>query len=213
MTTPAKVDIASDQALIINPRDFGNSASGRELLELFLEFTNRNNQAPWQFELSPDGEIIAMPPVYYPGSFHEKDTAFALESWTREFGGESTGSNAAYAMPVTGGILAPDAAWVSPEQLATHQLVPGMPIPLCPDFVIEIRSATDSLASLQARMRLYMENGALLGWLIEARNRQVDVYRVGHTEPGLLEDPASLSGEAVLPGFTFDVARWIFDRV
>ena len=213
MTTAPKVGIAPDDALIIDPGVFGNSAVGNELEELFVEFTNRNSQSPWQFELSPNGEIIVMPPVYYPGSFHEKDTAFALESWTREFGGESTGSNAAYAMPVTGGVLVPDAAWVSPERLATHQLIPGKPIPLCPDFVIEIRSGTDNLAPLHAKMRLYIQNGALLGWLIDARNRRVYVYRAGQTAPELLENPANLLGEDVLPGFTFEVARWIFDRI
>ena len=62
-------------------------------------------------------------------------------------------------------------------------------------------------------MRLYIQNGALLGWLIDARNRHVYIYRAAHPEPELLEDPATLSGDEVLPGFTFDVARWIFNRV
>ena len=79
--------------------------------------------------------------------------------------------------------------------------------------MIEIRSTSDNLAPLHAKMRLYIQNGALLGWLIDARNRRVYVYRAGEPEPELLEDPATLSGEDVLPDFTFDVARWIFDRV
>ena len=61
-------------------------------------------------------------------------------------------------------------------------------------------------------MRLYIENGALLGWLIDPRNRRVYVYRVGQSDPELLEDPATLSGENVLPGFAFNVAQWIFER-
>lgn len=207
-----KTGIAPEDALVINPRDLGITATGPELEKLFIKFTQRNSQNPWQFELSPDGEIIAMAPVYYPGSFHEKDTAFALESWTREFGGESTSSNAAYRMPVTGSILAPDAAWIAPGRWPEHIRVPGEPIPLCPDFVIEIRSGTDNLAPLHAKMRLYIRNGALLGWLIDARNRRVYIYRAGQPEPELLDDPATLSGEGVLPGFEFEVARWIFDR-
>ena len=71
MTTFAKTSIASDNALVINPRDFGSSASGRELEKLFVQFTSRNSQSIWQFELSPDGEIIAMAPVNYPGGLHE----------------------------------------------------------------------------------------------------------------------------------------------
>ena len=61
-------------------------------------------------------------------------------------------------------------------------------------------------------MRLYIQNGALLGWLIDARNRRVYIYRAGRPEPEAVDNPAILSGEDVLPGFTFEVARWIFDR-
>ena len=78
--------------------------------------------------------------------------------------------------------------------------------------MIEIRSGSDNLAPLQGKMRLYIENGALLGWLIDPRNRRVYVYRVGQSDPELLEDPATLSGENVLPGFAFNVAQWIFER-
>ena len=222
MTTPTKTptaappnaptSIAPDNALIINPRDLGITATGPELEKLFIKFTQQNSQNPWQFELSPEGAIITMPPVYYPGSFHEKDTAFALESWTREFGGESTGSGAAYRMPTTGGILAPDAAWIAPNRWPEHLRVPGDPIPLCPDFIIEIRSTTDNLAPLQAKMRLYIQNGAQLAWLIDPRNRRVQIYRPVQPEPETLENPTILSGETTLPGFTFDVARYIFDR-
>ena len=79
--------------------------------------------------------------------------------------------------------------------------------------MIEIRSTSDNLDPLHAKMRLYMQNGALLGWLIDARNRRLYIYRAGDTEPELLKDPATLSGEDVLPGFAFDVAQWVFDRV
>ena len=213
MATSAKIRIAPDDALIVNLRDLGILATGAELEKLFAKFCSRNSQSIWQYELTPEGEIIAMPPVNHPGRFHENDSATDLRIWSREFGGESTGSNAFYRMPVTAGVLVPDAAWVSPERLAEHPPVPGDPIPICPDFVIEIRSGTDNLAPLHAKMMLYMQNGALLGWLIDARNRRVYIYRAGQPEPELLEDPATLSGEDVLPGFTFDVARWIFDRV
>lgn len=213
MTTAARERIAPDSALIIDLRDLGILATGPELEKLFAKFCSRNGQSIWQYELTPEGEIIAMPPVNHPGGFHENDSATDLRIWSREFGGESTGSNAFYRMPVTGGILVPGAAWVSSEKLAEHPPVPGDPIPICPDFVIEIRSGTDNLAPLHAKMRLYIQNGALLGWLIDARNRSVYIYRAEQPEPELLEEPATLSGEDLLPGFTFDVARWIFDRV
>ena len=212
MTTDVRSRIAPDNALVIYPRDFGSEVGPGELEALFLEFTSRHSDSQWQFELGPDGEIIAMGPVSHPGGFHENDAATDLRIWSREFGGESTGSNAFYRMPVTGGYLVPDAAWVSPQKLAAHPPVSGEPIAVCPDFVIEIRSGSDNLAPLQGKMRLYIENGALLGWLIDPRNRRVYVYRVGQSDPELLEDPATLSGENVLPGFAFNVAQWIFER-
>ena len=213
MTTAGKTGIAQDSALVIDPRDLGITSTGRELENLFVKFTKRNSQSPWQFELSPDGEIIAMAPVYYPTGFYETKITTRLDLWAEDNGGEVTGSNAAYRMPVTGGVVAPDAAWTSPERWASQTHVAGRPIPLCPNFVVEIRSGSDSLPPLHAKMRLYMRNGALLGWLIDARNRRVYIYRAGQPEPELLENPATLSGEDVLPGFTFEVARWIFDRV
>ena len=212
MTTFAKTSIAPDNALVINPRDFGSSASGRELEKLFVQFTSRNSQSIWQFELSPDGEIIAMAPGNYPGGLHENAASSILFAWAMDAGGIATGSNAAHRMPVTGGVLVPDAAWTSPEKWAAHTHITGDPIPCCPDFVIEIRSGSDNLAPLHAKMRLYLQNGALLGWLIDPPNRRVYIYRAGQAEPELLENPVALSGEDILPGFEFEVARWIFDR-
>ena len=213
MVTAPKIRIAPDGALVVDLRDLGIMATGPELEKLFAKFCSRNSQSIWQYELTPEGEIIVMPPVNHPGGLHENESATELNIWRRDFGGMATGSNAFYRMPITGGVLVPDAAWVSPERLAEHPPVPGDPIPICPDFVIEIRSGTDNLAPLQAKMRLYIQNGALLGWLIDTRNRRVYIYRAGQPEPELLENPATLSGEEVLPGFTFEVARWIFDRV
>ena len=212
MTSATETSIAQDSALVIDPGDLGITATGPELEKLFAKFCSRNSQSIWQYELSPGGEIIAMPPVNHPGGLHENETATELNIWTRDFGGMATGSNAFYRMPTTGGVLVPDAAWVSPERLAEHPPVPGDPIPICPDFVIEIRSGSDNLAPIHAKMRLYIQNGALLGWLIDARNRRVYIYRPGQVEPELLENPATLSGEDLLPGFEFEVARWIFDR-
>lgn len=213
MITAAKIDIASDNALVINPVDLGITATGLELIKLFVGFTNQHSQSPWQFELSPEGEIIIMPPVYYPGDIRETALSSHLFFVEQEIGGVSTGSAGAYRMPVTDGILCPDAAWTSPERWASSPHPAGQASHLCPDFVAEIRSGTDNLAPLHAKMRLYIQNGALLGWLIDARNRRVYIYRTGQAEPELLENPVTLSGEDVLPGFTFDVARWIFDRV
>lgn len=213
MTTAAEINIAPNSALVIDPQSLGITATGRELEKLFVEFCNRNSQSSWRFELSPKGEIIIMPPVHHPSDGYEHDFGIELGLWAREFGGVARGSSAAYQMPVTGGTLSPDGSWTTQEKWDSHPHLAGDSHPLCPDFVVEIRSTYDNLAPLQAKIRIYMMNGALLGWLIDARNRRVYIYRAGQPEPELLEDPAMLSGEDVLPGFTFDVARWIFDRV
>ena len=211
MTTATETRIWQDTALVIDPRHLGIAASGRQLEKLFVDFCNRNTQNTWQFELSPDGEIIAMPPVHHPSDDYETQTVVRLAIFTDGHGGQVRNSNASFLMP-RGGVLVPDASWTSQEKWDAHPHVAGDAHPFCPDFVVEIRSTSDNLAPLQAKMRLYLENGALLGWLIDPQNRRVYVYRAGREEPEQLDDPASLSGESVLPGFVFDVARWIFDR-
>ena len=213
MTTAAATSIAPESALVIDPQSLGITATGRELQKLFIEFCNQNSQSPWRFELSPQGEIIIMPPVHHPSDGHEHDLGIELGLWARGFGRVARGSSAAFQMPVTGGALSPDASWTMQEKWDSHPHLAGDSHPLCPDFVVEIRSTYDNLAPLHAKMQLYMRNGALLGWLIDPRNRGVYIYRPGQPEPELLENPATLSGEDTLPGFTFDVARWIFDRV
>ena len=84
--------------------------------------------------------------------------------------------------------------------------------PYCPDFVVEIRSTSQrSLQPLLAKMQEYMDNGAQLGWLIDPLERTVRIYRAGAAEPELLDDPETLDGEDVLPGFTFAVRELIFE--
>ena len=209
--TPRETPIWPARALVIEPGHLGIAAAGRELERLFVNFCNQNRGSAWQFELSPDGAIIVMPPVHHPSDGHENQSATRLTVWTDDHGGQARGSNAAFRMP-NGGILSPDASWTSQEKWDAHPHIAGAPHPFCPDFVVEIRSTSDNLAPLQAKMRLYIANGALLGWLIDARNRRVYIYRAGRGEPERLENPRRLSGEDVLPGFSFDVARWIFDR-
>ena len=83
--------------------------------------------------------------------------------------------------------------------------------PGAPDFVVEIRSRRDNLRPLQRKMQIWMDGGARLGWLIDPRNRRVFIYRAGQAEPEVLENPETLDGEDVLPGFSFAVRQYIFD--
>ena len=213
MTTAMKFNIAPDNALVIDPRDLGITVTGTELKKMFVKFCNRNRDSMWQFELTPEGEIIAMPPTHHPSDDHEGKAYSRLEFWTENHGGEARPASSAFEMPVTGGVLCADASWTSRETWDAHLHPVGEAHPFCPEFVIEIRSTSDRLPPLQDKMSLYMRNGALMGWLIDARNRRVYIYRAGQPEPEVSENPAILSGEEVLPGFTFEVARWIFDRI
>ncbi len=100
-----------------------------------------------------------------------------------------------------------DASWVSRERSQT--LTPkqkGTFATICPDFVVELRSSSDSLKSVQAKMREYIDNGAVLGWLIDSQQGRVEIYRPSKNVE-VLENPAELSGEAVLPGFVLNLHR------
>ena len=130
-----------------------------------------------------------------------------------EHGGESYGSRLGMRLP-NGQRYAPDAAWISPEQQANRPPPYPAPddwlLPFCPAFVVEVRSRSDRLAALQRKMAEYIDNGALLAWLIDPFQRQVHVYRPG-VAPEALDDPETVSGEPELPGFVFEVRRRIFD--
>ena len=82
----------------------------------------------------------------------------------------------------------------------------GSFIPLCPDFLVELRSKNDTLKDLRAKMEEYRENGAKLGWLIDPKNKRVEIYRPGQAVE-VLENPSHLSGETVLPGFSLSLKR------
>ena len=78
--------------------------------------------------------------------------------------------------------------------------------PLCPDFVVELQSPSDALADARLKMQEYLENGVQLGWLIAPKIRQVKIYRPNR-ELEILQSPATLSGEEVLPGFVLDLSE------
>jgi len=101
----------------------------------------------------------------------------------------------------------PDASWVRGDRWAalTPEQRRKFP-PLAPDFVVELRSASDDLNPLQAKMQEYIDNGVRLGWLINPQDQQVEIYRPGQPAE-VLQSPQRLSGESVLPGFILDLSR------
>jgi Uma2 family endonuclease len=171
--------------------------------EEFFELCARN-RGLW-IERTAEGDILVSPPAGWASSRRSVEIAVALGSWARRDGsGIALGSSGGFVLP-NGAMRAPDASWVLRSRLAdippeTREKF----LPLCPDFVVEIKSPSDRLADLQAKMEEYRGNGARLGWLIDPEARRVHVYRPGR-EPEVLEDPREVSGEPELPGFVLDL--------
>lgn len=156
-------------------------------------------------ELTATGELLVMPPVGGESGNYESELGADLAIWNRQTRlGKTFSSSTIFVLP-NGAHLSPDAAWVelsrwlglTPEQRQKFS-------PLAPDFVIELRSATDRLSPLQVKMEEYRSNGVRLGWLIDPQQKQVEIYRLGQ-EVEVLQSPTILSGEDVLPGLTIDL--------
>ena len=163
----------------------------------------------YAIEYNETGELVIMPPTMMPGGNLEVELLTAAKLWSRPRGGVTASPATIFRIPGLGG-RAPDASWVSPERLATLDAEQYRTGQVCPDFVAEIRSPSDTLARLQRKMDEYLAAGARLGWLIDPPRRRVIIYRPGQ-EPETLDNPAILYGEDVMPGFEFRVGDLIFD--
>jgi len=158
-----------------------------------------------RFELTVQQELVIMAPTGSETGWRSGEIFYSLTAWAKK---DSTGlsfdSSTGFTLP-NGAIRSPDASWVRRERW--DALTKGQRqrfAPLCPDFVVELRSPTDTPADLQEKMREYIANGARLGWLIDPLDKRVYVYRPGQPVE-LLDDPAVLSGDPVLPGFVLRV--------
>jgi Uma2 family endonuclease len=161
-------------------------------------------------ERAATGELIVMPPVGSESGFHNADLSGQLWLWNRQNQlGVTFDSSAGFTLP-NGAIRSPDASWI--EQSRWNALSAAQRrkfAPICPDFVIELKSPSDELGDLQTKMQEYIANGAQLGWLIDPETKEVEIYRPDRPVERL-KNPTSLSGEDVLPGFTLNLQS-IFD--
>lgn len=157
-----------------------------------------------RLERTADGELIVNPPTGGESGRRNIKIGRYLDEWTDRYGGVCFDSSSGFELP-NGATRSPDASWVSRERWDTlsQEKREGL-LPLCPDFVVKLRSKTDSLPTLQEKMREYVDNGTRLGWLIDPQNQRVEIYR-GETEVEVLEQPTQLSGEDVLPGFCLNL--------
>lgn len=177
----------------------------RMTVDEFWEFCQANPE--FRSELTKDGELNLMPPTGFETSDRNLQILIQLGSWAnKNKTGIATESNAGFVLP-NGATYAPDAAWTSRERLERFSEKEREKfLPLCPDFVVELRSSSDNLKELQAKMTEYMENGARLGWLIDPKNKRVHVYR-GNSEIEILDNPEAVSGEDVLENFELDLTE------
>ncbi|MGB3492165.1 MAG: Uma2 family endonuclease [Elainellaceae cyanobacterium] len=157
-----------------------------------------------RLERTADGELIVNPPTGGESGRRNIKIGRYLDEWTDRYGGVCFDSSSGFELP-NGATRSPDASWVSRERWDTlsQEKREGF-VPLCPDVVVELRSKTDSLPTLQEKMREYIDSGTRLGWLIDPQNQRVEIYR-GETEVEVLEQPTQLSGEDVLPGFLLNL--------
>jgi Uma2 family endonuclease len=161
-----------------------------------------------RLELTSDGELIVMPPVGGESGSYEANYITDVSNWNRRTQlGKVFSSSTLFKLP-SGAQRSPDVAWIATarwEALTPEQRRKFPPI--APDFVIELRSATDSLSDLQAKMQDYLDNQVRLGWLINPQHQQVEIYRLGQAKE-VRSLPVTLSGEDVLPEFSLRIGTF-----
>ncbi|MEM9946407.1 MAG: Uma2 family endonuclease [Cyanobacteria bacterium P01_D01_bin.36] len=167
--------------------------------EQFYQFCISNPDV--RAELTAEGSLILMPPVGGYSGNQEFELGLDLGLWNRKTQlGKVFSSSTIFKLP-GGGKRSPDLSWIAKprwEALSDEQRRKFPPI--APDFVMELRSSTDSLSVLQDKMLEYIDNGVRLGWMFDPKGQKVEVYRIGQKKE-VLPLPVTLSGEDVLPGF------------
>ena len=158
-------------------------------------------------EVSAEGEILIMPPAYSKTGIRNSAVIAQLFMWAESEGsGEVFDSSAGFVLP-NGARRSPDAAWIRKDRIAAlPQSQQDRFYRLCPDFLIELRSANDRLRKLLAKMEEYIANGAALAWLIDPVERKVRIYRPGR-EPEILEAPERITADGPVAGFILDLKK------
>ncbi len=173
--------------------------------EEFYEFCLANRDL--RIERTASGDVIVMPPAFADTGNRNVKISQQVANWAeQDETGETFDSSAGFTLP-NGAIRSPDAAWIKLERwnLLTEEQKASF-APICPDFLVELRSASDRLSTLQDKMQEYIDNGALLGFLIDRKNRTVHLYRP-HQTLQILENPVEVQGDPELPGFTLKMSK------
>lgn len=173
--------------------------------EQFWQLCQRNRD--YRFERNTKGDLIVMSPTGSDTGRRNLDMIVQLGNWNKQNKlGVAFDSSTGFKLP-NGAERSPDASWVQKEKwesLTSEEQERFAPI--CPDFVVELRSKSDALKPLQEKMQEYINNGAKLGWLIDRQNQQVEIYRQGKVIE-TIKSPQTLLGEDILPGFVLDLTE------
>ena len=205
-------DFELTRPLSVNIRPILESVAGKltddEIDQWFVEFAKANEGRGFYLELTAKGELVINPMVNLHSGIAEAEGTTDLMIWSREHGGVTLSSRTIVRLP-DGARAEPDLSWLSPRQVSELGSVLPRILTVCPIFVGEIMSESDRLPPMQRKMERYIANGAQLGWLIDPYRRQVHIYRP-NTPVEVLDNPESVSGDPILPGFVFEVRRRIF---
>jgi Uma2 family endonuclease len=171
----------------------------------FYEFCQLNQD--FRIERNAAGELVIMPPTGSETDERNFNLVGQLWVWTKQDGtGVGFGSSGGFTLP-NGAVRSPDAAWIKRDRWeAIPSELRKKFAPICPEFVIELRSETDNLRILQDKMQEYIDNGTQLGWLIDRKQRRVFIYRLNIAVEEL-DNPKTLYGEPLLPGFILDLSQ------
>jgi Uma2 family endonuclease len=175
--------------------------------EQFYQLCVANEQ--WHLELTAEGELIIMPPTGGESGISNAGLTAKLYNWNEQTQlGKVFDSSTEFRLP-SGAKRSPDVSWVIRErwEALPREDRKRFP-PLCPDFVVELRSESDSLEQLRSKMREYLANGIRLGWLIDPQTPLVEIYRPSQDVETInfsFDEPPTLSGEDVLPKFVLDL--------
>ncbi len=171
----------------------------------FFEFCQLNRDL--RIERTGRGDLIIMPPTGSETGNRNLKLSQQLANWTDE---DETGiafdSSTGFTLP-NGAIFSPDAAWIKLEKW--NAIAPEKRLkfaPICPDFVVELRSPSDRLQPLKDKLQEYIDNGASLGWLIDRKNKKVYIYRP-EMEVECLDNPSTVSDDRVLSGFILNLEK------
>jgi len=172
--------------------------------EQFEQLAAANPQI--RLELTAAGGLVIMPPTGGETGDRNSEISGQLWYWNRQHKlGKTFDSSTGFRLP-NGAVRSPDASWVRRDRW--EALTPQERqkfLPLCPDFAVELLSPSDELAEIQEKMQEYLDNGLCLGWLLNPQLRTVEIYRQGQP-PEVANNPAILTGEAVLSGFELDLS-------